>query len=40
MLTKEYGQANTFMRIMLMTKTTQDTLMRGPFHNRSGALLS
>ena len=40
MLTKEYGQTNTFMRIMLMTKITQDMLMRGPFHNRSGVLVS
>ena len=40
MLTKEYEQTNTFMRIMLKTKITQDMLMRDPFHNRPGVLVS
>ena len=39
MLTKEYEQTNTFMRIMLMTNITQDILIRDSFHNRSGVLV-
>ena len=40
MLAKEYGQTNTFMRIMLMTKITQDMLMPDSFHNISDVLVS
>ena len=39
MLTKEYRQTNTFIRIMLKTKITQDMLMLGLFHDRSGVLV-
>ena len=39
-LKKEYGQTNTFMRIMLMAKITKDMLMRDSFHKRSGVLVS
>ena len=40
LLKKEYGQTNTFMRIMLMAKITKDMLMRDSFHKRSGVLVS
>ena len=36
MLSKEYGQTNTFMSIMLMTQITLDMWMWGPFHTKSG----
>ena len=38
MLTKEYGQTNAFMSIMLMTKVTLDMWMWGRFHNRSSVI--
>ena len=40
MFTKEYGQTNTFMSIILSTKITLDMWMGGPFHNRSGVIIS
>ena len=40
MFRKGYGQTNTFMSIMLMTKITLDMWMRGAFHNRSGVNVS
>ena len=40
MLSKEYGQTNTFMSIIRMTKVTLDMWMWGPFHNRSGVIAS
>ena len=40
MLTKEYEQTNAFMSIMLMTKITLDMWMWGPFHSRSGVIVS
>ena len=39
-MTKEYGQTNTFMNIMLMTKIMLDMCMWGPFHNRYGVMVS
>ena len=35
-LTKEYGQVNTFMSIMLLTKITLDMWTLVPFHKKSG----
>ena len=40
MLSKEYGQTNTFMSIMLMAKITLDMWMWGPFHNTSGVVVN
>ena len=40
MLTKEYGQTNALMSIMLTTKITLDMRMWGPFHNRSYIIVS
>ena len=40
MLSKEYGQTNTFMSIMLMAKITLDMWMWGPFHNTSGIVVN
>ena len=40
MLTKEYGQTNTFMSIMLMTKIRLDMLMWDLFHHKSGVIVS
>ena len=40
MLTKEYEQTNTFMRIILKTKITRAMLMQDPFHNRPDVLVS
>ena len=39
-MTKEYGQTNTFMNIMLMTKIMLDMCMWGPFQNRYGVIVS
>ena len=40
MVAKEYGQTNTFMSMIVMTKITLDMWMWGPFHNRSGIIVS
>ena len=40
LLAKEYGQKNTFMSIILMTKITVDMWMWGPFHNRFSVIVS
>ena len=37
---KKYGELNTFMNIMLITKITLDMLMRGLSHNKSGVIVS
>ena len=33
-MSKKYGETNTFMSIMLMTKTTLDMWISGSFHSR------
>ena len=40
MLTKKYGQLNTLMSIMLMTKITLHMRMWGPSYNKSGFIAS
>ena len=40
MLTKECGQTNTFISIILMTKITLDMWMWGPFYNKPGVIVN
>ena len=40
MLTKKYGELNTLMSIMLMTKITLHMRMWGPSYNKSGFIAS
>ena len=35
-----YGELNTFMRIMFMKTISLDMWMFGPFHNKSGLIVS